>query len=141
VEKVRTVIRMTAQNIADTGCKRRLEVTKSNGKYPHPLGMTMNDCGNDYDTDPPPPPENSPFTGAAQTGRPPNVVRECMDWLGELLATGPVKVGEITDEADRKGIAERTLYRARALLKLETLGGYSGKKWALPGDSDEPIPE
>ena len=140
VEKVRTVIRMTASDVADVKCRRRLEVVKSNSPYPHPLGVTMSDCGNEYDSNPPPPPEQM-GDGAINAGRPPNELRECMDWLGDLLAKGPVPSATIRDQAERKGIANGTLYRAKKVMKLADFRKGGLKVWGVSEEDDEDVPD
>lgn len=121
VEKVRTVIRMTASNLADTKCKRRLEVTKSNGKYPAALGVTMGDKGNDYDTDPPPPPAVpgfGPGDGSSRPGPSADRLNECKDWLAAEMLSGSHKLTDIRSKAETKGFAVDTLYKARAAINL-----------------------
>ncbi|VTT96544.1 AAA ATPase OS=Thiorhodococcus drewsii AZ1 GN=ThidrDRAFT_1101 PE=4 SV=1: AAA_25 [Gemmataceae bacterium] len=141
IEKVRTVVRMTAANVADVKCRRRLEVTKSNSPYPPPLGITMGDAGNEYDTSPPPPPEQLGDGAAQAGGRPDTKVRECVDWLVEFLAGGPRRVSDVRDEADRKGIAPGTLYKAKGLAKLQDCEVGRRKGWALAGDEAAEIPD
>ncbi|HJZ57159.1 MAG TPA: AAA family ATPase [Gemmataceae bacterium] len=118
VEKVRTVIRMTASDVTDVRCRRRLEVVKSNSPYPSPLGVTMGDAGNEYDTNPPPPPELL-GDGVPGGGRQPAAINECKDWLADLLVNSPRRLSEIRKTAEEKGFSPGTLYRAKAALELK----------------------
>lgn len=140
VEKVRTVIRMTAQNLADVNCKRRLEVTKSNGKYPAALGMTMGDTGNTYDTDAPPPPVVPGFGSSGAAGAKSDdsgVLGRCSDWLAAELLSGPRRVSELRSEGEAKGYAAGTLYRARAGLELVQFKRGTAQFWGFLEESDE----
>lgn len=133
LEKVRTCLRMNAERVNDTRCKRRLEVLKSNSKYPDALGVTMGDHGNQYDNQPPPPPEDR--EPEAKVGR---STLECMDWLREQVRDQPRAVTELRSSAECKGWATKTLYAAKGELKLvETMAG-NRKYWATSGQIPDP---
>lgn len=135
LEKVRTCIRMNAEKSDDSEKipRRRLEVTKSNSRYPKPLGITMGDAGNDYDNSPPPPPEDreteekvSPSTLA------------CAEWLKKAVHGAPRAVTELRTEGENKGWSSNTIYAARRHLGLiETL--VQNRKWWGTGTT-EPNP-
>lgn len=59
---------------------------------------------------------------------------EAKDFLREVLADGPVAATEVKRQAKAAGIAERTLFRARAELgvKPEKTGFREGWMWSLP---------
>ena len=130
LEKVRTCIRLSAERVNDTQCKRRLEVTKSNSKYPPALGVTMGDAGNEYDADPPPPPEDREKEEKVSSR-----TVECMDWLKAYLADSPKPVSELRTAGENKGFSSKTIYDARAQLRL-TETQVAGRKWW--GLTDEP---
>lgn len=134
-EKVRTLIRMTAQDIKDSTCRRRLEVVKSNSIMPPAVGITMGELGNEYDDNPPPPPmqpgESQPKEGPTEK------VGECMDWLSELLRGGPVSVGEIRKQAEAKGWSSKTLYKAKEALGLVESVLNRRKFWCLSIEPDD----
>lgn len=133
LEKVRTCIRMSAERINDTSCKRRLEVTKSNSKYPAPLGVTMGDAGNVYDFEPPPPLEDREPEQriSART-------IECMDWLKAQIEYSPRPVADLRTEADQKGFSAKTLYDAKAKLKLIETTTQNRKWWGLENGVPNP---
>jgi len=58
---------------------------------------------------------------------------DLVEFLKEMLRDGPVKSGDVTREAKRLDISERTLRRARATLKVKS--GKIGSNWKqwLPG--------
>jgi hypothetical protein len=123
--------------------RRRLEVVKSNKKFPAPLGVTMGDNGNDYDANPPSPPENG------EPGQGSSKVREATDWLLDRLGKGPAQVVALRDEADEMGMTARSLYRAKDRLgivetEVESAGrGRPRKIWTLPveatGDREDAV--
>jgi putative DNA primase/helicase len=61
---------------------------------------------------------------------------EAAAWLEDTLAAGPVAASEIKTRAAADGIATRTLYRAKATLKVASqksgFGGDGAWTWALP---------
>src|SRR5262249_45065609 len=85
MEKVRTAIRMEHY---DRDPKRRLEVVKTNAQMPAALGLTMGESGNEYDDQPPEPPEENGGRPAGRSAR----QRECDDWLKAELKTSPKRV-------------------------------------------------
>lgn len=136
LEKVRTCIRMSAERINDTACKRRLEVIKSNSQYPAALGVTMGGSGNEYDFDPPPAPEDqSGFPGGSPDADPakgpPTKVRACMEWLEAVLKDRPRLVHELRSEAESAGFSADTLYKAKTAMKLVEGREQSYKVWGL----------
>jgi hypothetical protein len=114
--------------------RRKLQVVKSNSKPPAPLGVTMGDRGNDYDTNPPTPADEPGRSKVASK------VKEAMDWLKERLRNGPEQVVKIREEAEDKGIRSGTLYRARDELEIvestNTVKGKTRKVWTLPDGAE-----
>ncbi len=138
-ERVRCVIRMSAAN-KEPGTPRRLEVVKSNALYPSPIGMTLGESGNDFDTENVPAgPEEIAAGGGAQDDDPdrgpPTKVRECMDWLELELADKPKKVHEIRKMAETAGFNAPTLYKAKSAMELIETEAQSYKWWALRNHS------
>ncbi len=130
-ERVRCVVRMSAEN-RKPETKRRVEVVKSNGLFPDPLGMTLREIGSDWDNEPPAPPDDG--TGADNSNLergPATKVRECMDWLREALTLQPAKVSLLRDEGQRRGFSVPTIYAAKAKLGLMETELQSFKYWAL----------
>lgn len=134
-ERVRTLIRMTAENKAPETV-RRIEIIKSNSLFPEPLGMTLGDTGCEYTTDAPPPPRafGEPAgddAGAAEKG-PPTKVRECMEWLEDKLAAAPARVSALRTEAETtRGFTATVLYKAKKALNLIEAESQGYKWWGL----------
>ncbi len=136
-ERVRCVIRMSAAS-KEPSTPRRLEVMKSNGLYPNPLGMLLGETGNSYDCPVPPSPEeldNGTDAGAKSPKR--NAApkrRECMDWLrGHLVQ--PVRVAQILKDVKLKGYSTGLLYAAKNEMNVsETQDEKKHKWWAMPID-------
>lgn len=135
MEKVRQVWRMSAETVNDHTCRRRLEVIKSNNPYPAALGVTMSDEGNEYDTDPPPSPEDREKAAEGPTG----AVKECMELVNDFLATAPRRLAEVIEMCESKGKSTKTLYAAKSYLKVVETKVGKVKWWGLPG-SDKPDP-
>lgn len=139
LEKVRIAWRLSAERINDHTCRRRLEVIKSNSKYPAPLGVTMSDTGNAYDNDPPASVEDRESGGSSgETGKLSQKVAECLDWLTDFIGDGQKRVSEIRTASDLIHNNAKALYAAK------TAGGFietvdaQGKKWWGPPDADAP---
>jgi hypothetical protein len=135
LEKVRCTIRMSKPDPAEPN-RRKLEVVKSNAKYPTALGVTMGDRGNEYDTDPPLDPAIGPGAGsgnhASKRGPIPAKTAECMEWLRLWLASGAKRVSDTRKAAENASIGTSTLYAA-----FRELGGVEAtvqerKWWSLP---------
>lgn len=136
-ERVRTVIRMTAEN-REPATVRRIEIQKSNSMFPEPLGMVLGETGNEYTDDAPPAPV--PFGGDPgaqerdQSAGPPTKVRECIDWLTDRLAERPLPVHELREEAEAKGMSAKVLYKAKTSLNLIEAESNKRKFWGLRRD-------
>jgi hypothetical protein len=124
VEKVRVAIRMDQPMGQE---RRRLEVFKSNSKKPPPLGASMGDCGNDYDSNPPVAMEHEAQPGATPKLSP--KLQQAFDWLKPLLTSGPKRVKGTRTAAEEKGITSKDLYRLRDLKKIEEFEDAEGYKW------------
>jgi hypothetical protein len=128
LEKVRLAIKLERPDTSTE--KRSLEVAKSNSKRPATLGVTMGDGGNEYDHDPPRPPEEGP-SETSNASKAPSAVYSATSWLCERLKKGPAKVVEVRQEAAAEGITTGTLYRAKqALGVIEARRGCLW--WSLP---------
>ena len=67
----------------------------------------------------------------------PSRLEEAMEFLQEILADGPVLSTEVQQEAERQGIADKTLKRARERLEVgATRKGFADGRWRmfLPSD-------
>jgi hypothetical protein len=135
MEKVRQVWRMSAETVNDHTCRRRLEVIKSNNPYPQALGVTMGEVGNEYDTNPPPSPEDREKANAG----PSQATKECAEWLAEYLADKPQRVADARRDGENKGFSSKTIYDAKLYLKLVETTANKAKFWGLPG-SEPPDP-
>lgn len=122
LEKVRVAIRMDQ---FEGEPRRRLEAPKTFSKKPEPLGVTMGDCGNEYDSSPPEPPDPNQWSGERAL---PAKLREAADWLQGELTDGPQRVSLLIDKAKAKGVSMGTLYRAREIAGAEE-EEMQGKKW------------
>jgi hypothetical protein len=71
---------------------------------------------------------------AAADNRSPTARDEAKKFLAEILASGPVAKTEIEEAAEGNGIAERTLFRAKAELKIiaKRDGSDGSWTWRLP---------
>jgi hypothetical protein len=125
LEKVRLAIKMERPSPEAEPNRRRLQVVKSNSKYPSVLGVTMGDHGNDYDTNPPSP---GGEPGRSKPG--PNAARlqECSEWLNDYLSDGPKRVSITRNAAESAGFDSKLLYRARDILCIHEYE-LQGKKW------------
>jgi hypothetical protein len=126
MEKVRVAIRM---DHFDGNDKRRLEVMKSNSQRPAPLGVIMGEGGNDYDFEPPEPPEES-----AMPKVPTDAERKAMDWLKEQLSKGPKRVSITRDLGAAAGISSDKLYAAVRFMGAHSFSAEGYKWWALTPD-------
>jgi hypothetical protein len=135
-EKARVVIHL--QRPDDDGQdRRRIEVVKSNSKYPKALGVTMGDNGNDYDAHPPDGP--GPAQERQRSPRKsPTKVKQAMTWLPEFLADGPRLLAEIRAAAEEQGFKAETLYTAKERLGLQESTPSSGRgiTWYLAAGAE-----
>jgi AAA domain len=132
LEKVRVAIRMEQPDPDQD--KRRLEVVKTNAKRPPPLGMTMYDYGNDYDTSPP---DSAEGPDTVPNRPPPPKVTEAVEWLKARLASGPQAVGRTRTAAELAGFSAGTLYRAKQVLGLVEVELQQRKWWKFPPGNQE----
>jgi len=95
---------------------RRLHVIKNNLRaFPEPLGMVVHADGSVGFGDAPEEPETATVWNAA------------CGWLEARLAGGPLPSAQILKEAAKEKIAVRTLYRAKATLRVSSLK--VGRAW------------
>lgn len=140
-ERVRCVIRMSADNKEPT-TPRRIEVVKSNGLFPQPLGMMLTATGSTYGEKVPASPEEQKNGGAGGGGGsdgpergPPTKCRECMEWLSERLETAPERVAKLIGEGETAGFSKGLIYKAKGAIKIiETTDSKSHKWWGLNND-------
>lgn len=130
-EKVRVAIRMDKPDPQDE--RRSLAVVKSNSRVPPALGLTMGDTGNEYDSDPPKEPE------ALDPGqqRPDPAVDRCAAELQKKLANGIRHVHVLRTQLEEAGYSSKTIYAAKARLRLEEYRDDRGRKcWSAEGEID-----
>jgi hypothetical protein len=109
--------------------RRRLSVRKSNSLYPPPLGVTMADHGNDYDTSPPEDADAGPsIADAGRRKARSSRLQEVCDWLTDFLSAGPRRVSHTRGDAEAAGFSSATLYAAVRKLEVEEYTE-QGKKW------------
>jgi len=139
-EKARVVIKMTQPDPEGQPNRRRLWVDKTAIQKPPPLGVTMMNDKNDYDSTPPKEPEPTP----RRHGPPPAKLEECKGWLTERL-TNPAPVSDVRHDAESAGYSAGTLYQAKDAIKADEYLIERRKWWKLPvgdvgvkdsGDSD-----
>jgi len=140
MEKVRVAIRMEKPDPDDP--RRSLEVVKTNSRKPEPLGLTMGDGGNEYDSKPPKAPQPlEPGMPGYAGGQPPAGPRAgpagpCADWLRSRLSGGPARVSALRNEAEAAGYSAPVLYRAmKAVYAVESV--VDGRKWWSIAASDD----
>jgi hypothetical protein len=66
-----------------------------------------------------------------------SALEEAVDVLREILQDGPVESNEVRRQAQAAGIADRTVWRAKAALGVRSKkgrGGRGGWVWSLPGE-------
>ena len=56
------------------------------------------------------------------------------EWLADRLASGPVSSTTIQAEAERAGVTERTLWRAKKELGVDAIKNGATWVWQLPGN-------
>jgi hypothetical protein len=110
--------------------RRKLYVKKSHSLYPSPLGVTMGDQSNEYDTTPPVAPATEPAYKPAKKKR----LEQMEDWLCNELADGPRKVHELRTEAEEAGFSSTTLYQAKNNLPIREFESQNYKTWELTKD-------
>ena len=111
VEKARVVIKMTQPDPEGQPNRRKLWVDKTAAVKPPPLGITMGESGNEYDSRPPSEPEPAMWAGRPRAeGRPPSSSgpRACCS------ARTNVSAKELEAEWVEAGGNGRTLWRARS---------------------------
>jgi hypothetical protein len=100
--------------------RRKLYVRKSHSLSPTALGVTLGDHGNEYDTNPPKPPDGE--------GPPSSKTQQAIAWLRERLSLGSTRVSDAISDAEKVGISVGSLYRAKDALGSEQYE-VEGKKW------------
>lgn len=110
--------------------RRKIYIKKSNSVYPPAMGVTMGPGGNEYDLNPPEPPDSMSFGGSSGDGRSAKLLA-CQEWLFDWLSEGPKRVSITRNEAEGEGYTVSTLYRAKDKMEIEEfkLEGY--KWWRL----------
>jgi hypothetical protein len=133
VEKARVVLKMTRPDPEGQPDRRRLWVDKTAAVAPSPLGITMGDEGNDYDSYPPTEPEAAP----RRPGPLPAKLDACKRWLADYMAHGPARLGDLRRDAQAEGFASPTLYAARKALAAEEYKQGGCIWWKLTGATSE----
>jgi hypothetical protein len=126
-EKVRVVIQLDYPDPDGQWARRKLWVPKSKAVRPDPLGVTMGDLGNEYDTHPPVAPDG-PFTGATAGMDKSPKLKAAAGWLKTRLNGCALRVRDLCREAETAGIDAKTLFRAKDTLPIDEIET-EGKKW------------
>lgn len=127
--QVRVVLQLEKPDPEGQPDRRKLHAVKSNSLYPPPLGMTMGEKGNEYDTNPPEPSEPG-FGGNKGNNA---GILAAMGWLRSKLSGGEcVRVSALRTEAEKEGINPKTLYAARDKIGAEESVVDGKKVWSLP---------
>jgi hypothetical protein len=118
--------------------RRKFYVRKSFDMLPAPLGVTMHDRGNDYDTSPPDPaPEGEGRGNGNGAGANHSKILRCQEWLYAILdAEGSVRVSEIRRRAEAESYQTGTLYKAKDRLNVNEFELDGKKFWQLMPDED-----
>lgn len=109
--------------------RRRLWVDKTNSKKPDPLGITMADAGNEYDTSPPDAPHfnDEPGRSKKQSGN----LKADIDYLNEYLNLGARMVKDCIKDAETAGINIDRLYAAKRAMNIEQYTANDRQWWKL----------
>jgi rhamnose utilization protein RhaD (predicted bifunctional aldolase and dehydrogenase) len=100
---------------------RRLHVIKNNLRaFPEPVGMVVDAEGLVTFGDAPEEPEMA------------SACKDACDWLQRLLVKQPLPAAQVLDEAAQAKIASRTLYRAKAKLRVCSPKVNGVWFWSLP---------
>jgi hypothetical protein len=99
----------------------RLSVSKSFAKKSPPLGVTMGDSGNEYDSNPPDVPE------PGKPGRPPVAREKAERFIREALTRENDQIGnDLQAEWEKTGGSRKTFWRAVEAMNDVTKGGGPG---------------
>lgn len=130
-ERVRCVIRLSAENKLPMA-PRRLEVVKSNGLFPEPLGMTLHERGSNYDCAVPESPEDRDTgdTNSSKSNKKSPKTDACAIWLKQRLQS-PTLLTTILAEAVSKQMPRGTVYKAKDKLGIVQSVGKQ-QTWSLP---------
>ena len=60
-------------------------------------------------------------------------IGEAVEFLRRVLREGPVPATQVTEQARARGIAERTLDRAKKCLEIKARKSEGSWNWAMPG--------
>ena len=126
----RTLIHLECPD-SDQPARLRLWVEKSFDLKPSALGVTMGECGNEYDDNPPANSENDALAPRTR-GKVPFKLDACKEWLAEQLRPHAVRVKEIRASALAAGYVSTTLYKAAAGLDVDEYNVDNRKWWRLP---------
>lgn len=134
-EKTRVTIRLERPDPENQPNRRKLSVALSRlSTYPAPLGVTMGDHGNEYDTHPPEEPEE----GAKPSGPPtPSYeITRAIGFFTHRLNHGPARQSVMINEAKNENppISKNSLYRAAEWMDLRSYEDQdTGRKmWSVP---------
>jgi hypothetical protein len=134
LEKVRVAIRMEQPD--ESNERRRLEVVKSNAKRPPALGVTMGDCGNEYDSNPPQSMGDEVRHG--QRGPLPEKFEAAATWLtSDWLRRMAKRVSATRTEGELRGYSAKTLYAVLKAGRIQEFEDDQGKKWWKVPEANE----
>lgn len=123
---VQTARLVWALDVPDPQTKdvKRLQVIKSNlGKFPGPIGVTVNEKG-------------VQFVTAPEAPRVETKVDQAVDLLMALLQKGPLSAESVEKEFNDAGISIPTMKRAKSKLGIVSGKNKNGWFWSLPARDD-----
>jgi hypothetical protein len=98
-ERARCVLSLVHPDPDGQRNRRKLWVSKSAAKKPSPLGVTLKDSGQSYDTNPP----EAPEADARPRGPAPAKSNALTEWLYDRLSVGPMSVVSLVQAAQDEG--------------------------------------
>ncbi len=108
--------------------RRKLWVDKTYAPVPKPLGMTIAAEGCTFDDKPPVTPAENRAEGRAKLSA---RLEEVKDWLAGQLASAPVQLGKLVEQAKAAGYSMNYLYRARDAIGAVEVERARKKIWKL----------
>ena len=119
VQNARCVWALDAPN-PDNPEHKRLQVIKSNlGRFPKPIGLTINDQGIIWNDAPMPP-------------QPETAITRAVDILSTILAREPVLTNCVKEQTDAAGISWRSVNEAKKALRIIAVKRGTAWYWSLP---------
>ena len=134
VAAARTVFAVGRDPEDETGARRLVVCVKNNlTVFPPPLAFRISDSGLTWETEPvrsaADPESLLGTTLMPESSESRADLVDAQRFLESLLADGPVASAEVLRHAKDNGIAERTLWRAKRALKVDTMRPPGSKGW------------